>query len=268
MKKRTKVMAAAIAMMTLSTAASITGTVAWFTANNIVSAQNMTINATSEKGIVIAPYSFSENTWTAPANDSESFDEAANAAVASKDNLLPTWSNGDGKWYHANSKQSANGQVITTAGYKEVENTTSPAVKNYYLENHFALKSTGGEEDIYVKELVVTRANGQSAQAYDDALRVMISTGDITNALVYAPFGTHSGTETISGTIEGDDLSADKSFTFAAVNTLVLNDVTAQEEVVIYIWFDGQDAACKSDNIPASVFNTLTVSVKFGTDNE
>ena len=61
MKKMKKIMAAAIAMMTFSTAAAVTGTVAWFTASNIVSASGMSIQADTEQGILISNEGFA--TW-------------------------------------------------------------------------------------------------------------------------------------------------------------------------------------------------------------
>ena len=260
MKKMKKIMAAAIAMMTFSTAAAVTGTVAWFTANNIVTASNMTVTATSEQGIVIAAYD-----GTSEPLDS-AYTDNVNAVTASKDNLLPTWSNNGTVWYHANSKQSANGQIITDAGYKNVSNETN----NYYLFNQFKIKSTGATQDVYVKAINVTRAANQSAQDYDEALRVLVTSDDVTNALVFAPFGTHSGSEQILASASAtDDLESNASFTFASANDQILDDVSTTAEVVkIYIWYDGEDAACKSDNIPADAFNTLTVSVQFSTDNQ
>ena len=59
--KKSKVMAAAIAMLTLSTAGAVTGTVAWFTSSNVVTASGMSIQAEAEQGILIANESFA--TW-------------------------------------------------------------------------------------------------------------------------------------------------------------------------------------------------------------
>ncbi|MFA7032374.1 MAG: hypothetical protein WC201_02280 [Bacilli bacterium] len=52
--KKSKILAPALAVLCLSVAASVTGTVAWFAANNVVSATGMQINASAPASIVIS----------------------------------------------------------------------------------------------------------------------------------------------------------------------------------------------------------------------
>ncbi len=52
--KKSKILAPALAILCLSTAASVTGTVAWFAANNIVSAFGMNVRSASPASLVIA----------------------------------------------------------------------------------------------------------------------------------------------------------------------------------------------------------------------
>ena len=52
--KKTKVIIPALGMLLLSTAASVTGTVAWFSMNSFVNATQMRVLAKAEKGILIS----------------------------------------------------------------------------------------------------------------------------------------------------------------------------------------------------------------------
>ena len=51
--KKSKILAPALAILCLSTAASVTGTVAWFAANNVVNATGMAIKSTTPASLVI-----------------------------------------------------------------------------------------------------------------------------------------------------------------------------------------------------------------------
>ena len=52
--KKTKIIVPALGVLLLSTAASVTGTVAWFSMNNFVTATGMEVRAKAENGIVIS----------------------------------------------------------------------------------------------------------------------------------------------------------------------------------------------------------------------
>lgn len=52
--KKSKILAPALAILCLSTAASVTGTVAWFAANNVVSASGLTVQSTLPSSLAIS----------------------------------------------------------------------------------------------------------------------------------------------------------------------------------------------------------------------
>ena len=52
--KKSKILAPALAILCLSTAASVTGTVAWFAANNVVSTSNLLIHANTQASLIIS----------------------------------------------------------------------------------------------------------------------------------------------------------------------------------------------------------------------
>ena len=209
-------------------------------------------------------------------------------------------------WYHASSRMSNNGQAYTTAGYTVVTNTeateavyyttlaeynedhepditedaftaltTEQKLKTaategvyYYSEHKFQIKSTGAAQDVYVSGVHVTLADGQSAQAYDPSIRVLVVSKDA--SLVFAPDASRSSltSEKISGAAGSSDVvESDITTPVTAANTqaaLILDDVnmTAQD-VFVYVFYAGEDAACKSDNITA--FHNLKISVDFTT---
>ena len=253
--------------------------------NTEVTATDMKVTAVAEDGILIAAF---VNNTTMPATDSADFaaTDATNAAAMA--NMHPTITADTTTWYHAASTQSANGQAYDAkTGYSTVDNVaddpstnTVDETTNYYHLNKFAIKSTGSAQAVYVKDITVDIPASATAQAYSDSLRVIVKSDDAT--LLYAPVGTRSGasltetllasTATASTTTShlDDAVTADIAITFmnpTQYNTAaskILDDVAATpEEVDIYIFYDGEDAACKSDNIPADAFQQLTVSVTF-----
>ena len=254
MKRKSKIIIPALGMLLLSTAASITGTVAWFTANNIVSAKNMTVQAEAEKGIVIAAYDGS----TAPAETA--FSDEASAINGSK-TLLPTWTSTGETWYHTNSKKSADGQDYVDEGYASVTNGD----KNYYMVNQFQIKALGETKDVYVKDVKYTLGTSEADQSLDAAIRVLVKSDDAT--LFFGKDGTQTGTEKILAATAADDaVTADEQISLVTENTLAakaLNQVsTTAKTVSIYIYYDGEDKDCKSDNI-VDAFNHATFTVDF-----
>lgn len=100
--KKTKVIIPALGMLLLSTAASVTGTVAWFSMNNNVTAKGMNIKAKAENGIVIAATADSA-TWSDDATATH------NAAI----NVYPTSTIDATTWCHSNSNSAT---VATSSG--------------------------------------------------------------------------------------------------------------------------------------------------------
>lgn len=277
--KNTRKLLGAIGMLSVSAAMLVSSTFAWFTMNKDVTAKTMQVKATAEQGIVIAAYT-GPNT-TAPAD--AAFADEADVAVTGINgdtvaSLIPTYtstkvdesaSGADASglfWYHAASKKSNNGQDYTSAGYSKVTNgeAVGSDTNYYYLMNKFQIKSPGGAQAVYVKSITVTR---NTDDEIDPSIRVLVKTGDA--KLIFAPVGTHTGSEGILATTSTTDaVTTDESFTFTTVNTTgakVLNDVAmTAEDVEIYVYYDGEDAACKSDNI--TNFADKVIDVVFTTD--
>ena len=94
--KKTKIIIPALGMLLLSTAASITGTVAWFSMNNFVTATSMNIKAKAENGIVIS------NNTGSPVKWADEAEAAHSAAVA----VYPTSTATGATWAHSASNDA------------------------------------------------------------------------------------------------------------------------------------------------------------------
>lgn len=267
MKKMKKVVAAALAMMTLSTAAAVTGTVAWFTASNTVTASGMSLQADTEQGITIS------NEQLAVWKDS---------ATASHDGTLsntqakfiPTTTTDAVTWKHGNSDNrddhtavgGLKDLVLADAGNGIAKvNNPGDAIhnKNVYLLNKFYLRSATPMEiagkTLYCNSVVAERAKGAEVQQIDFAFRVLIKYGSVVK--IYAPFeDTVPENNAIQGgtldQVLGENVTIPAS-TVAGPDGLI--------KIEVYCYYEGEDTHCKSANIVPN-FNTLSVTCKFGTE--
>lgn len=250
-------------LMTLSTAAAITGTVAWFTASNTVNISGMQIQAEAEEGIVVS--NEGKAAWGTEATASHN--GAGSTYVPTSTSELTTW-------YHGLSNSVNDGQsgvsyttltVTATNGIGAA--TVGDATKNVYLLNSFYIQSSSPNaitgQDIYLKDLTVTGASVSTE--LNKALRVGILHD--TTATIFAPITGATANYTVH---DGNDVAAvtDTTGTSAVVGSNVSIPAyvaagTNALEFKVFIYFEGEDAACKSANITATL-DTLALTFKFG----
>ncbi len=270
MKKMKKIMAAAIAMRTFSTAAAVTGTVAWFTASNVVTASGMSLQADTEQGINIS--NEAKEVWK------ESAVASHTGVVGSGENaqqkFIPTTTEDAVTWKHGNSDDRNNSDAV---GELETLTLASPVVdgiakvnkngssingKNVYLVNKFYLRSSIPAQITAPKLYVnLVEATGTATDSdLDLSFRVLVKYS--TTIKVFAPFEETADTKApaiIKGTKN----------TLLAENVIIpaASDVSTDDalEIEVYCYFEGKDSNCKSANIKTT-FNTLAVSCKFGTE--
>lgn len=258
MKKKSKVLAAAIALMTLSTAASITGTVAWFSANQIVTAQGMSVNAQAEEGIVIS------NATSGPYNVS------ANAADATVKALKPasTWNCAD--WYHSVSTDPS--LANTTQQYTEI---TSGIASEHYVKHDFYIRSSAASvltvASLNVQQVTASVNGSGELQELSKSLRVgvVFDADTAKTAYLYAPitgytasYSVHQSSDATTAHTKAVTPLAGTTVSQCSGVTTIPNNVTVGTKASVFIWFEGEDAACKSDNIVASL-QQLDVTVSF-----
>ena len=262
--KKTKIIIPALGILLLSTAASVTGTVAWFSMNEKVSATTMSIKAKGEAGIAIAAWTGATQT-TPPAESA--FSDVAVASATANTNMIPTWTNDAEHWYHAKSVTTNNGAASALYGYEDVSSRS-----DIYLKNRFQIKATGEATNVYVKAINIT---GLNSTDFDSCIRVLVQTEEQTR--VFAPVGNSTATETLSASLKVDDpettdvneedaITENKTLTLVAVNTansLVFTSLgSTPENVEIFMYYDGEDANCKSDEIPTA-WVASSISVDF-----
>lgn len=275
MKKMKKVMAAAIAMMTFSTAATVTGTVAWFTASNVVTANGMYVMADKEEGIVIA---------------NEGFDSWATSVTASHDGkvdsqqakFIPTSTVDASTWAHA-SASIQNDKTAVESSYAMISPTLIGSTgvyqasingnnKNIYLLNTFYIKSASTEivnSDLYAK----VTAEVTHEDNLNKTLRVLVKHSD--DEQIFAPIQGATLSYDVCTAVSGETVT--KTAATAKYNevvklsesvTIPANNPSAPDittfPVNIYAYFEGEDAACYSDNITTTLAD-LQITVKLGT---
>ena len=272
MKKFRKVMAAAIAMLTLSTAAAVTGTVDWFTSSNVVTASGMSIEAEAEQGILISNEDATK-TWAESA-------EASHDGGTAK--FIPTSTADTVTWYHANAAEydshvhtgeytSYTGNAISNNDgvyYVSLNNVN----KNIYLKNDFYVKSsTPGNktgETLYVNRVTGSlKAGGTAASGeLDKALRFVVVYDSA--VLVYAPFENDQelAAYTVNGTTSITPLNEDNVELKTGVTIPGSETADASTlKISTFVYFEGEDVHCKSSNIKATL-DRLAIEVKFGTE--
>ena len=257
--KKTKVIIPALGILLLSTAASVTGTVAWFSMNAEVTANGMQVKAKAEDGIVISNEAKAEWKNTATASHNGSGVE-----------LIPTSTAKGTSWYHATSTDAddaAAGQAA--ANYGEPLNITvtdgvgSKDANSYYLVNSFFISSSSAQaltKDLYVKSLTATVDTSYSG-ALDKAVRVLVSDASGTNALIFNPLGGTDSYKVAGTTDVTTETGADEAELLDNISIPAYTG-TSGLEIKVFAYFEGEDEDCKSTNIKANL-DAINVSIVF-----
>ncbi|MBR6337161.1 MAG: hypothetical protein IKR76_05450, partial [Ruminococcus sp.] len=259
------------AMLGISAAMLATSTYAWFTMNTEVSVDGMSVKAMAEKGIIIR--NETTDTWAAAVSATYAGTNAA---------LLPTSTADVTAWYYNTSDDFDDAEADQDSGYTELNLTDGDSPdgvysadgKDYYLKNIFYIKSSG--EAVAAadgKELYITNVNvtgSSSSPALDKSLRVAIKVGDTVK--IFAPFdgatasynvqGTTSGAVAVTAIPVGDSGAVNVATGVTAIPSADTASVDDCVKAEVYMYFEGEDAACKSSNIKTTL-DTLSLSAKF-----
>ncbi len=260
--KRTRKLIPAVAMLLISAIMLSTASYAWFSMNTQVTATGMQVKAEAEGGIVIS--NESKTDWKASSTASH------NTSVG----LVPTSTANVADWYHATStdaNDAADGQgagnytKLTVAEADGVGSATiGTETKNVYLLNKFYIKSSAEAMTsikLYINRVTVTGAS--TSAELDKSLRVAISVGG--QVYIFAPItGGDTSYEVAGSGTATTAIAAGTLNTETTVTSIPANTSASPVEASVYIYFEGEDPACKSNNITSSL-DTLTVEVTFGT---
>lgn len=288
--KKTKIIVPALGVLLLSTAASVTGTVAWFSMNNFVTAEGMNVKAKAENGIVISNAAAANGSWK----------DSATSLHSSTLEVKPTSTVAAATWVHSTSNDAADENtgnayaVLTTAvdsatgaGYvDENENSTydSATESVYYSMHSFYIKSSAQAitNTLYITNVKATLPTTQNSENLNKALRVLVKLNGAATAKVYSPvyaaaeydvateagaFDTVAKTTVTPINASGTNgLIATASQEFLPNQAIPANDGTPLQ-IDVYLYFEGEDPNCISNNLTATL-DSINVSVTFGTQTK
>ena len=269
--KKTKIIIPALGMLLLSTAASISGTVAWFSMNATVSASGMKVKAKAQGGLVIA--NATTGTYNASADSVKT--TCAELFPASTYNLSTWLTSVSTNPSAANTQQEYTSATAWTANGSDAHYV----VHDFYIRSSSASALTVWSVDVKSVSAVVIDPDetDQVVPAVKDlekSLRVGVKFGESSNSYIYAPIAGYTASvsvqkaagayssaaadrETVAA-LAGDQQSRDSS-----QNTIPAKTV-AGLHAYVYVWFEGEDANCISNNI-VSDLNSIAITVEFTT---
>ena len=261
--KKTKVIIPAMGLLLLSTAASITGTVAWFSVNTTVTANGMSVQAKAQEGIAISNAADGTYNFTA-ASAKSTVAELYPASTIDFDPFLTSVSTNPGQ---------ANTQQAYSTGAAWVNNSTEAhyVVHNFYIRSSSASALTIGSLDI--KSVDAKVGGGAAAQELSKSLRVGVQFENSSNVYIYGPVTGFTATVSVQKAAGAySAAAADREDVTALAGNVESNDTavtslparTSNGKLVsVYVWFEGEDAACISNNLPVST-EQLDIAITFG----
>lgn len=260
---------------------------AWFVAAGTVSATGMSVNATSEGGLVI---SYGTGAWGI----------SATAAADTTDvSLYPVSTYDLENWYHATAKAAADyvadnttrtnvtDLVMDGSAFKDNSSTSS---NKYVVARTFNIRSTGSSDaetlakGLYVSNIAVTGASEQMHTALRVGIICDYKNEEETGPFIYGPVDLGDGdaqnkaksTYTVYGAYDKKtdtfptlgDVTLKTYAAGVTTDPLLGSDVVIRNstntndyvKVTVLIWFEGEDWNLTSDKYNA---DTLSITVDF-----
>lgn len=166
--KKSKILAPALAILCLSTAASVTGTVAWFAANNVVSATGMNIRSVTPASLVIADSraNLSQKLTTVSVADASATQlSPATDMGTDATGLVPETENDGVLKYVKNGADVDPATGIALSGKTLIVDQAAQE-GTHYVDFQTYLASAGDAIDaIAAKKITVTLSNGSAVSA-------------------------------------------------------------------------------------------------------
>lgn len=285
----------ALCMLLISAVLLGTSTYAWFSMSGEVSATGMQVKAATDSDLQIAIYN--GGTKSAFATTQAVTALAADSPFLKMIPGTPNYTAADAidGWYVLDDATKANSAtdgtvadfkdkgaskaVDASAGTVVLGTTPNEQTRGVVLINKFAIKAKEGSDNtfdkLYVSEIAVT--SGTGADAFDPAIRVALKvTQDADTAwTVFAPKNdTLGGTPyttyvKVSDAVTTCTVPVKKTGIANAENILPTGATissTKEVTVEVYIWYEGQDAACTSSNA-MGITAATSVDIFFASDD-
>lgn len=248
--KKTKVIIPALGMLLLSTAASVTGTVAWFAANASVSATGMQLKAKTDSEYLVISHDKTAATWEAGVTEKTiTFQMPANAEVlpTSRQTVSSTLS-----WVTASGTSTTDGTAsgaLTSLDISETEHYGVAGGKNYFIYDVVYVGLAKGSSESSASKLLKCNVDFTATQSSDlnKCLTVGIFAGET--------IGTNAFTESYvldsNVTTKVSKNGSNTIYTGADLSS------TAGQPIVVYAYFDGNDDDCTT----AKAINLANISI-------
>lgn len=241
----------AVCMLLLAAVMAGTSTFAWFSMNTTVTAGTMAVSATAPTNLrICATNSDNDSAWSGALSLSASLTTMVPVSCDNTNVALAFY------------KVKDNGDKIgyDDGAYKEDTTfQTAEAGKDYYTTS-FYIKAVGADARDLKLSTITLSAGG--TKELDKALRVMAVCGD--NKFIYEPVtgaaATYKAvkslnTENTEKPVLGNDI------TVSNAESVLADKVTKKAlHVTIYIWYEGQDPACRSSNTVDMAGTTFSLS--------
>ncbi len=291
--KNTRKLLGAIGMLSVSAAMLVSSTFAWFTMNKDVKATSMNVKAVAEDGLLINEI--------ATATDTHWDNEATAAQTSATAVLLHPSSTADGStWYHAESTKANDAAGATAANtpsanlvddyttlnnlvaitsmgasasggstaFRETMGTSATADAGYYVHYTYYLKSSSGttvtldgtNRFLNIKKVEATLPDTQASEALNPSIRVGIKLNQA--FYIYAPVDGYTSQYYVAAGATATEPIAGNTVTKTDLASLPANG-TNGTPVEVYIWYEGEDAGCKSDNARATALDNINIDITF-----
>ena len=278
-KKSKFVILPALATLVLTGVASVTGTVAWFTANTRVTATGMTFSAKAESNLFIA-------TATLDGTDRAQESSFGTSLTQNIVGSLKPASSIDGKaFYGLKADAKVDGSGASTGDYEPITHQTPAKADDLtdYLEYVFQLKATNVDasatQNIIIDTMSLKYASETSADGYE-AFRAAVfveedqssstTTGNFsavvgTSKGLYAPTGYayFDGTKAIGKAADSETIGKQGVTITTEATSLaeVSANTTAYYKVVVRLWLEGEDKKCNVDTFKAFTAGNWTLDL-------
>jgi len=233
-------------------------------------------------GVVLLPTSSSNTQAWYHANSKSANDEAGASASAKSENLSGNYATlsliNTGATTAAVSGTNAANEIYyvdgdSTAGYLAAGDSAYYVKYTYYLKTSNENGVTGmgladTKQCLSIKEVTVTGAS--TSTVLDKSLRVGVAIGG--KFYIFAPLYTGIGTDVPADYYVYDGSTGTSNIKISAIpangvaytDVDTLNGVTTDSplQADVYLWYEGEDPNCKSENI-TSTLDQLVVGLKF-----
>ena len=296
--KKTKVIIPALGLLVLSTAASVTGTVAWFSMNAKVSVTGMTVSTKVSNNIQIAPVNGEDAN---NGNNESSYAYSLNQGITAI--LEPVSSiNAVSFWYASTTNVQASGDAKTDSYTAYNHADPSAFNTNYgttgaegYADYSFYIKATNS--DSAARAIYMSKCNllydGAALGAGDRAWRVAVfaqsaskntaqttalASTDVKSILTPAGAANFTSNSAVSNAttvaaLAYGHVSADNDIATynpaAVIDASVASGATVYYKITVRLWLEGEDNTCNNDTyaILTSAYS-LNLDITIGQNND